>query len=81
MPIWMSCWLYGLSLADSVCLSGEMPPKNPSAPPIELHRRVACGFRNRENYRLRTLIIGDGATSPRAMQEKPEKPANFILLR
>jgi len=27
---------------------------------IELHRRVARGFRNRENYRLRMLLIGGG---------------------
>ena len=31
---------------------------------IELHRRVARGFRNRENYRLRMLLIGGGLTSP-----------------
>ena len=27
---------------------------------IELNRRVARGFRNRENYRLRMLLIGGG---------------------
>ena len=27
---------------------------------IELHRRIARGFRNRENYRLRILLIGGG---------------------
>jgi len=27
---------------------------------IELHRRVARGFRNRQNYRLRMLLIGGG---------------------
>jgi hypothetical protein len=27
---------------------------------IELHRRIARGFRNRNNYRLRTLLIGGG---------------------
>ena len=27
---------------------------------IELARRVARGFRNRENYRLRMLLIGGG---------------------
>ena len=27
---------------------------------IELHRRIARGFRNRENYRLRMLLIGGG---------------------
>ena len=27
---------------------------------IELHRRVARGFRNRDNYRLRMLLIGGG---------------------
>lgn len=31
---------------------------------IELHRRVARGFRNRDNYRLRMLLIGDGLTHP-----------------
>jgi transposase len=31
---------------------------------IELHRRVARGFRNRENYRLRMLLIGGGLTYP-----------------
>ena len=27
---------------------------------IELHRRIARGFTNRENYRLRMLLIGGG---------------------
>ena len=27
---------------------------------IELHRRLARGFRNRDNYRLRMLLIGGG---------------------
>jgi transposase len=31
---------------------------------IELHRRVARGFRNRTNYRLRMLLIGGGLTHP-----------------
>jgi transposase len=31
---------------------------------IELHRRVARGFRNRHNYRLRMLLIGGGLTHP-----------------
>lgn len=31
---------------------------------IELHRRVARGFRNRDNYRLRMLLIGGALTSP-----------------
>ena len=31
---------------------------------IELHRRVARGFRNRDNYRLRMLLIGGGLSSP-----------------
>jgi transposase len=31
---------------------------------IELHRRVARGFRNRDNYRLRMLLIGGGLTGP-----------------
>ncbi len=31
---------------------------------IELHRRIARGFRNRANYRLRMLLIGGGLTVP-----------------
>ena len=31
---------------------------------IELHRRVARGFRNRANYRLRMLLIGGGLSHP-----------------
>jgi hypothetical protein len=31
---------------------------------IELHRRIAHGFRNRDNYRLRMLLIGGGLTHP-----------------
>ncbi len=27
---------------------------------IELHRRIARGFRNRDDYRLRMLLIGGG---------------------
>lgn len=29
---------------------------------IELHRRIARGFRNRDNYRPRCLLIGGGLT-------------------
>ena len=29
---------------------------------IELHRRIARGFRNRHNYRLRMLLVGGGLT-------------------
>ena len=29
---------------------------------IELHRRIARGFRNRDNYRLRMLLIAGGLT-------------------
>ena len=32
---------------------------------IELHRRVARGFRNLDNYRLRMLLIGGAFTDPR----------------
>ena len=32
---------------------------------IELHRRVAPGFRNLDNYRLRMLLIGGAFTDPR----------------
>ena len=31
---------------------------------IELHRRIARGFRNREHYRLRMLLIGGGLNHP-----------------
>ncbi len=31
---------------------------------IELHRRIARGFRNRDNYRLRMLLIAGGLTHP-----------------
>jgi transposase len=31
---------------------------------IELHRRIARGFRNLDNYRLRMLLIGGGLTHP-----------------
>ena len=31
---------------------------------IELHRRIARGFRNRDNYRLRMLLIGGGLAHP-----------------
>jgi len=31
---------------------------------IELHRRIARGFRNRDNYRLRMLLIGGGLNVP-----------------
>ena len=31
---------------------------------IELHRRIARGFRNRDNYGLRMLLIGGGLTHP-----------------
>ena len=31
---------------------------------IELHRRIARGFRNLDNYRLRMLLVGGGLTHP-----------------
>ena len=31
---------------------------------IELHRRIARGIRNRENYRLRMLLIAGGLDQP-----------------
>jgi len=31
---------------------------------IELHRRIARGFRNRDNYRLRMLLIAGGLDQP-----------------
>ncbi len=39
---------------------------------IELHRRVARGFRNREHYRLRMLLIGGGLSHPHLRSEEPE---------
>jgi transposase len=30
---------------------------------IELHRGIARGFRNRDNYRLRMLLVGGGLAS------------------
>ena len=32
---------------------------------IELHRRVARGFRNHDTYRLRMTLNGGGLTDPR----------------
>ncbi len=31
---------------------------------IELHRRIARGFRNRENCRLRMLLVAGGLDQP-----------------
>ncbi|MEG9250305.1 transposase [Arthrobacter sp. Soc17.1.1.1] len=31
---------------------------------IELHHRIARGFRNRDNYRFRMLFIGSGLIHP-----------------
>ena len=31
---------------------------------IELHRRIARGFKNRDNYRLRMLLIAGGLDQP-----------------
>jgi transposase len=31
---------------------------------IELHRRIARGFRNRDNYRLRMLLVAGGLDQP-----------------
>ncbi len=51
--------------------TASWPTSTPTEPPtaglavnglIELHRRIARGFRNRENYRLRMLLIGGGLT-------------------
>jgi transposase len=39
---------------------------------IELHRRIARGFRNRDNYRLRMLLIAGGLTSPHLKWEEPD---------
>jgi transposase len=32
---------------------------------VELHRRIARGFRNKDNYRLRMLLVGGGLTHPK----------------
>ena len=32
---------------------------------IELHRRIARGFRNRDNYRLRMLLAASGTRTRR----------------
>jgi hypothetical protein len=44
---------------------------------IELHRRVALGFRNRDNYRLRMLLIGGGLTHPHLNKEEPVNEKTF----
>jgi hypothetical protein len=31
---------------------------------FELHRRIACDFRNLDHYQLRMLLIGGGLTHP-----------------
>ncbi|MDD9207390.1 ISL3 family transposase [Georgenia sp. 10Sc9-8] len=31
---------------------------------VELHRRIARGFRNKDNYRLRMILVGGGLTHP-----------------
>ena len=41
---------------------------------IELHRRIARGFRNRDNYRLRMLLIGGGLTDARPTLIREEIP-------
>ena len=39
---------------------------------IELHRRIARGLRNLDNYRLRMLLIGGGLTHPQKSRESPD---------
>ncbi len=40
---------------------------------IELHRRIARGFRNRDNYRLRMLLIGGGLAHDPTLTASAEK--------
>lgn len=51
LRIWL-CW----------CAEHRLDPLQAQRAHIELHRRIARGFRNRENYRLRMLLIGGGLT-------------------
>jgi len=48
---------------------------------IELHRRIARGFRNYDNYRLRTLLVGGGLISPHLKEEEPHNvtPERFAF--
>lgn len=42
---------------------------------IELHRRIARPFRNRDNYRLRMLLTGEGRPlAPPLQYDKPDEP-------
>ena len=41
---------------------------------IELHRRIARGFRNGENYRPRMLLIGSGSNTPTASKQVRGEP-------
>lgn len=59
---------YGFGTADTLPAAphgttDQMSPTR-AADPIELHRRIARGFRNRDTYRLRMLLIGGGLTHP-----------------
>jgi hypothetical protein len=47
---------------------------------IELHRRIARGFRNRDNYRLRMLLIGGGLPyDPTLNGEEPKRIVSRML--
>ncbi len=41
---------------------------------IELHRRIARGFRNRESYRLRMLLTGEGSLTPTSSRKSHLSP-------
>lgn len=47
---------------------------------IELHRRTARRFWNRENHRLRTLLIAGGFTSPHTKGDEPGIPYQAFRL-
>ena len=59
-----------VGLVEVACATGEVAPVDRSGGTeainglIELHRRVARGFRNRKHYRLRMLLIGGGLSHP-----------------
>jgi len=48
---------------------------------IELHRRVSRGFRNRDNCRLRMLLIGGGFTDPGWHDLPPQVPRAIFPCR
>ena len=51
---------HNFALAEEADLGADTPFSVDSIYLIELHRRVARGFRDPDNYRLRMLLIGGG---------------------